>query len=398
MAEVELFEEANPDIDVEPVETEWAADTFQAMVAGGTMPTVLEVPFTEIRSIIERGQSADLTEYLADSEVLSEINPAVQANASTDDGKVWGVPVFAYTMGLLYNRALFEAAGLDPEAPPTTWEEVREAAKAITDKTDAQGFQSMTLENTGGWSLVSTTDGFGGRVANADGTELTIDNAETAAVLEMYQAMRWEDESFGSNFLLNYGDANNAFASGQVGMFVQGADSYWSMVINLGMSPDDFGVAPMPQAEEGAGTLAGGTLAIVAPTASEEQTASATKWIEYSYFDRFVDEDVAVRQAKASSEAGSAVGGPELRLVSAELYDRWLGWVSEYVNVPRENYEFYLSTVEDIPLVPEPAIAAQEIYATLDPVVQAVLTREDADIDELLSEAQTTAQSIVDNQ
>lgn len=397
MNDIEQFEAANPDITVEGVETQWAADTFQAMVAGGTMPTVLEVPFTEIASIIERGQAAEVTDLLADSEVLSNLNPNVQNNVTTDDDKVWGVPVFAYTMGLLYNRALFEQAGLDPDVPPATWDEVREAAKTITETTGVQGFQAMTLENAGGWALTATTNGFGGRLANDDGTEVSVDNDATKEALEFYRQLRWEDNTFGSNFLLNYGDASNAFASGQAGMFVMGADQYWSMVVNLGMAPEDFGVAPMPQAEEGAGTLAGGTVTIISPQASEAEKAAGIKWIEYSYFERFMDEEVALTQAQADNEAGSAVGGPELRIVSAELYDRWLGWVDEYVNVPRENYDAYLSTVEDIPLVPEPAKGAQEIYALLDPVVQAVLTREDADIDALLAEAQTTAQQTVDN-
>jgi hypothetical protein len=63
--------------------------------------------------------------------------------------------------------------------------------------------------------------------------------------------------------------------------------------------------------------------------------------------------------------------------------------------VPRENYELYLSTVETVPIVPEPAVKAQEVYAALDAVVQAVLTREDADIDALLSEAQATVDAII---
>jgi hypothetical protein len=64
--------------------------------------------------------------------------------------------------------------------------------------------------------------------------------------------------------------------------------------------------------------------------------------------------------------------------------------------VPRENYELYLSTVETVPIVPEPAVKAQEVYAALDVVVQAVLSREDADIDSLLSEAQSAVQGIID--
>ena len=64
--------------------------------------------------------------------------------------------------------------------------------------------------------------------------------------------------------------------------------------------------------------------------------------------------------------------------------------------MPREHFTGYFNTVETLPLVPEPPAKAQEVYATLDPVVQAVLTREDADIDALLAKAQKAAQSAID--
>lgn len=49
-----------------------------------------------------------------------------------------------------------------------------------------------------------------------------------------------------------------------------------------------------------------------------------------------------------------------------------------------------------MPLIPEPSVKAQELYATLDPVVQSVLTEENADIAQLLADAQSTMQSTLD--
>ena len=393
---VEQFEADHPNITVEPEETVWTADTFQAMLAGGTMPTVMTVPFTDIGALMERQQVADLTDYLGDSTVLDDLNTMLLASGTDADGAVRGIPIAAYTMGLIYNRALFEEAGLDPDDPPQTWDEVREAAQAIEAGTDAQGFQAMTLDNTGGWILTTTSYGFGSTLVSEDGTTATVDNDATAEALEFYKTLRWEDNAFGDNFLLGYGDVNNNFAAGQVGMYVQGADSYINLVVNLGMDPQDFGVAPLPQADDGIGTLGGGNLAVVNPAATPEEIAAGLEWIEFRYFAQYVDEDVAVEQARTASESGTAVGYPELRIVGQESYDQWLGWVADYINVPRENYELYLSTVDTLPLVPEPSPSGQEIYATLDPVVQAVLTRQDADIDQLLADAQTTVQGILD--
>ncbi len=392
---LEEFRAEHPNITVEPEETVWEADTFQALLAGGQLPTVFNVPFTEMQGLIERQQVADVTDYAAKHESLTSINPAVNQIVESE-GRSYGIPISAYSMGLLYNRELFTQAGLDPDDPPADWEEVREAAKAIDEKTDAQGYASMTVDNTGGWVLTTTTYAFGGQMGSEDGTQATVDNEATREVLEMYRQMRWEDNTFGTNFLLNYEDANNAFAAGQVGMFVQGADNYPTMVVNKGMDPQAFGVAPLPQAPGGLGTLGGGTVAIVNPTATPEQIHAAMEWVDFRYMLRYTDEEVAKEDAEAAAKDGLAVGQPAVPVLDAEAQERYMGWIEEYVNVPRENYSAYLDTVETLPLVPEPPVKAQELYATLDPVVQAVLTREDADIDALLAEAQSTAQSAIE--
>jgi multiple sugar transport system substrate-binding protein len=390
------FTTDHPNITVKAEETVWEADTFQALLAGGTMPTVMTVPFTEIGALIERRQVADLTDFLGESEVLSSLSPTVMNVVTDAEDKIWGVPVNAYTMGLLYNRDLFTKAGLDPDAPPKTWDEVRDAARKIDAATDAQGFATMTLDNTGGWVLTTTSYAFGSTVQSEDGTKATIDNSATHEVLEFYRVLRWDDDTMGSNFLLNYDDAMNAFAAGRIGMFVQGADAYSMLVVNQGMPARDFGVAPLPQRDGGLGTLGGGSIAIVSPTASPEETAAALAWVEHNSFGRYVDSSAALAQAKADAADGLAVGAPALPVVDAETYAQYIEWISDEINVPRENYEAYLSTVEEIPLIPEPPIKAQETYATLDAVVQAVLTRENADIDQLLGEAQKTVQASID--
>lgn len=58
--------------------------------------------------------------------------------------------------------------------------------------------------------------------------------------------------------------------------------------------------------------------------------------------------------------------------------------------------EPYTENIFDQQLIPEPAVATQELYGVLDPVVQAVLTDEDADIDGLLQQADAEAQAVID--
>jgi ABC-type glycerol-3-phosphate transport system substrate-binding protein len=388
------FEKANPNIKVNPTTTKYDAQTFQALVASGKMPDVISVPFTDIQSLIARGQVADITSEIKADPQASKVNPTV-AKVAQAGGKTYGAAIGAYTMALIYNRALFTKAGLDPDKPPTTWEEVRTDAKTITDKTGAQGYAAMTTNNTGGWSLTSVSYAFGHTLESADGKKATVDNEATKKALELYQQMRWDDNSFGSNFLLNQDDVFKQMAAGNVGMMVNGSDGYNFAVTNDGMNKDDFGLAPLPQEKAGLGTLGGGSIAIFKPKATKEQISAGLKYVDWIYYRQYFDKSTAVSTAKASVADGSAVGAPGLQLFDNATNDRYLGWVKDEINVPRENYKAYLKSTTTLPLVPEPMTQAQQLYGILDNVVQAVLTNKDTDIDSLLKTTQTQAQSAV---
>src|SRR5690349_14514020 len=103
------FEKANPDIKLNPVETIWDATTFQAQAAGGQLPDVLNVPFTEPQGLIARKQVADLTKVLKDDGLMSELNPNVLKIAQDQSGNVFAVPTAAYSDGLGRGPAVREA-------------------------------------------------------------------------------------------------------------------------------------------------------------------------------------------------------------------------------------------------------------------------------------------------
>src|SRR5690606_26619016 len=133
-AQEEQFEADHPDIDVIGVEYEWKGPTFAVQLAGGSLPDVFTVPFTDAKTLLENGQLMDVTAEVEELGYADKFNPIVLEGVQDADGNVYGFPRQAYAMGLHYNRALFEAAGLDPDAPPTTWDEVREAADAIAEE------------------------------------------------------------------------------------------------------------------------------------------------------------------------------------------------------------------------------------------------------------------------
>jgi ABC-type glycerol-3-phosphate transport system substrate-binding protein len=394
---VQEFEDANPNITIEPNEWEWDAATFTTQLAGGTLPTTFEFPFTDGQALIARGQLADITAEVEDLPYAGDFNPSVLQVVQDDDDKIYGVPSQAYGMGLHYNRAMFEQAGLDPDDPPTSWDEVREDAKAIAEATGQAGYAEMTQDNTGGWILTTLTYSLGGRIQEGEGDDVSaaVDNDATKEALQMLHDMRWEDDSMGDNFLFDWGSINQAFASGQVGMYVTGSDVYNSLVTENDVKADEYGLTVLPLDGDDAGVLGGGTIVGVRPDASDAERAAAVKWIDFFYMSKLTDEDQAVADAEALTASSGPLGTPTLPIFDEEQLAESDSWIADYVNVPLEQMMPFKDHILDQDLVPEPPIEAQATYAELDTVVQAVLTDENADIDELLQRANDNVESLI---
>jgi len=393
---VDTFKKQHPTYVVTTTEDGWDAQTFSARLAGGDLPTVMGVPFTEIRGLIERKQVADLTDAVNQLGVTDVLNPQLVDLVSAD-GKTYGVPTMAYAMGLVYNRALFEKAGLDPAAPPTTWDDVRKAAQQITDKTGVPGFAQVTTNNQGGWVLGAEAASRGGSLVNDAGDKIAFDDAATTDSLTLLHDMRWKDNSMSPNGLMGALDLAQAFAGQQVGMFILQSDAYRPLTEQLAFPSVDFGFGAMPTVSKADAptTLSGGNIDIVRPDASPAQAKAAVEWIQLAELGKYTDKDAARADAQALASQGSAVAIPGLPVVNADAYTQYLSWIADLNNVPIDNFRPYLDKVAEQKVQSEPPVKGQDIYATLDPVVQAVITDQNANIDALVSDAASTAQGLL---
>ncbi|MDR0488761.1 MAG: extracellular solute-binding protein [Propionibacteriaceae bacterium] len=394
------FEKSNPDIKVTTVDYEWKATTFAADLAGGTLPDVFEIPFTDGKTLIANNQIANVNDLLAEFPYKGAFNEGVLQYGKGSDGQVYAIPAKSiYGVGLHYNRDLFTQAGLDPDQPPATWDEVRTAAKAISDATGVAGFCQMAQSNTGGWQITVDTYARGGRMetVDADGkATATLDNDATKASLEFLKELRWTDNSMGANFTYDWGSINQAFAAGQCGMYTSGQDVYVNLVDANGMSPDIYGLAMVPLEGADSGVLGGGTLAAISVNADDATKAAAVKWISYFYLGRYVDQAGAVAYTEIAVANGTPVGVPELPIFSDAALKDYQTWIEPYINVPVDQMTPFTSQIGSAKLVNEPPVSTQDVYAALDPVVQAVLTDQNADIDALLAEANVAAQREID--
>jgi ABC-type glycerol-3-phosphate transport system substrate-binding protein len=397
-ARVAEFQTAYPNITIQAEEYEWTGPTFAAQLAGGTLPDVYTIPFTDGLTLLANGQLADITTEFNKLPYAKSFNPNVLAQVQDSKGDVYGIPTAAYGSALHYNRALFTQAGLDPNSPPTTWDEVRADAKAISAATGQAGFAQMAASNTGGWQLTVATYARGGRMETQSGDKITVtaDNPATEKALAYLHDLRWTDNSMGSNFLLDWGTINQAFGAGQVGMYTSGSDIYTNLVQSQNMNPADYGATVIPLEGANAGTLGGGTIAAVNIKADAAHQAAAVKWIDFYYMQKLINKDQAVADAQTLVASNQPVGVPALPIFDKATYDTSLQWIAPYINVNQDQVKYFTGKIFDQPLVPEPKVHTQELYAALDNVVQAVLTDKNADYDTMLKDVNSQIQALVD--
>ena len=395
------FEQQNPTIKVNGVQYDWTGPTFAAELAAGTLPDVFTVPFTDGRSLGENGQLANLTTYVKKLPYFKEFNPAVIAEGTDAKGQVIAIPTAAYAQALQYNRQLFSEAGLNPNDPPKTWVQVEADAKQITQKTGMTGFSEMGAnDNTAGWILTTLDYALGGRMETGVGTKAkaNFDNPQAVQALQILHTMRWTDNDMGSNFGLSWGTSNQAFAAGQIGMFVSGSDVYTNMVQADNINPSIYGLAPIPLANnKNAGVLGGGTLAAVKPTATPAQIAAAMKWITFFYMEPLVNKQQAIRNAQTLVANKQPVGVPELPVFNEKQYATSQSWIAPYINVPLKQLALFNNGIFKETVIPEPEASTQAVYGDLDSVVEAVLTDPTANIASLLQQANATGQASIDS-
>ncbi|MFF8673456.1 ABC transporter substrate-binding protein [Streptomyces sp. NPDC015242] len=380
--DVAAFEKQNPDIDVVPHDAFPCQDpkTFDAKLAGGQMEDVFYTYFTDARHVVDINQAADLTPYVKELKSYGTLQKQLR-DIYTVDGKVHGIPRTGYSMGLIYNKALFEKAGLDPGKPPATWAEVRTAAKKIAGLGGGTvGYADYSAQNQGGWHFTAELYSQGGEVVSPDGKKATVDTPEGRAVLRTLHDMRWTDDSMGSKQLLVINDAQQMMGSGKLGMYLAAPDNIPILVKEKGADYEDIAIAPMPG---GKATLVGGDGYMVSKKASPEQIRAALKWLDHMFLtpgDGFLGDYARAKKHDAP------VGLPEPRLFTgaADAEDQRVKQAN--ANVPVENYQPFLDGNQRLEMKIEPP-HAQQIYSVLDGVVSAVLTKEDADIDRLLKDA-----------
>lgn len=204
---------------------------------------------------------------------LDSFYPALMANGRIE-GKTWGIPFQRSTIVAYYNKDMFRAAGLDPEAPPSTWDEMISMGKALT----KDGTFGLMIPSTGYpyWMFQALAIQNGKEVMSDDGLTTYFDDPAVAETLEFWQSLSTEHGIMPTG-TVEWGTLRQVFLEGQTAIM-------WHSTGNLtavkNSATFDFGVAELPANVRPGSPTGGGNFYVFEDTTPEER-AAALKLIEF---------------------------------------------------------------------------------------------------------------------
>ncbi|RIW33325.1 ABC transporter substrate-binding protein [Bacillus salacetis] len=250
-----------------------------ASIAAGDPADVIINDINSVAQRAENNQAEDLSDYF-DEDFKENFYPHLWETVEYE-GKPYAVPFNTDTRLLFYNKDAFKEAGLDPEKPPKTWDELEEYAKKL-DKKNGDDYERIGFYPL--WGSV----GADAWMVNADKGQRFIEDGEvminTPRKVEALEWVKqWKDrigedtvQTFEAEF---QNQQANPFISGKIAMWVNVGNNYTQI---KEFKPDmNFGVAPIPAySEEDKHWSSGGGFVAEIPKGADNPEAAA-EFIKY---------------------------------------------------------------------------------------------------------------------
>jgi ABC-type glycerol-3-phosphate transport system substrate-binding protein len=386
VADVATFEKAHPTITIKSVYNYPCTNlpTFTAQLRAGTEPDIFYIDFTDLPQVLTAGQAADITQYVSAKTVptLKDIVPAAM-KAVTAGKTIYGLPTSNYTQGLIYNRARFSRAGLNPNDPPTTWAQVETDAKAIAKLGNGiEGWGDYSAGNNGGWHFASYMDALGGTTVNTNNAPPTagFGNANGLAILDALHALRFTDNAMSATQGLAWGTLQAQFGAGKLGMYIAAPDDVYNVIVPTDKGNiNDIGMGPLPSLTgKPAGSLGGGNAYVFAKHDTPAQIEAGIKFVDFESLTPGQGTTFNFARLKAD---GIPVGFDEPALFDGAAGAKVGALRAKYSTINQSYYQPYVNANEASDGEP---LDAQAVYKTLDPMMLAVLTERNVNIPALL--------------
>lgn len=248
----------NPDVVIEVQVTSWSEywTKLEAAAESNTLPDLFWMHTDQILYYSEFGMLADVTDLFPYEEHYSDISIS---NAQGSDGRMYGVPKDKDNICLIYNREMFDAAGVAYPDATWTWDDLESASQAIYDATGNYGYMAYNDEQLGYHNFVYQN---GGCILTEDKTKGGFDQEATREAVKYYvnlQSYDWcPDQAYFAETT-----PGTAFFSEKGAMFLEGS---WNLLAQMSNYPDMVGkwdvavlpAAPNPVSGDGRATISNG--------------------------------------------------------------------------------------------------------------------------------------------
>lgn len=238
-------------------------------VKTGDLPDVSQVAIEYLDVFIDDSRIEPITDYISEddkNDILSQF-----WNGVTRQREIYAFPFNHSVQVLYYNKDAFEKAGLDPDKPPKTWEDVIKYGKELTKDFDGDG----TIDQ---WGILVSLEGVfgftplirqvGGEFLNDDRSKALFNSEEGVRVMELVQKMAYEYKIMPSNWTLFEG--TSAFLQGKIAMGPITCAGIKFAEDNL---PWKLGIAPLPYIENKSVLLGGAGLVIFSKSSHRRKAA-----------------------------------------------------------------------------------------------------------------------------
>ncbi|MGW3914415.1 extracellular solute-binding protein [Streptomyces sp. NPDC005070] len=266
------FEKANPTIKVKYVNVPFdqAQNKFDTAAGASGAPDILRSEVGWTPAFAKKGYFLPLdgTAALADQ---AKFQPNLIEQAKYD-GKTYGVPFVTDTLALVYNKALFEKAGI--KEAPKTWGDLKTAAATIKKKTGVDGYWGSTQA----YYAQSFLYGEGTNTVDATAKKITVNSPEAKKAFGTWQGLFSGKGLHKADTTADaYAHIQDAFVNGKVAAIVQGPWEITNFYKGSAFADKaNLGIATVPAGSTGkAGAPTGGhNLSVYAGSDKAHQEAS----------------------------------------------------------------------------------------------------------------------------
>ncbi len=245
---VKLFNDAHPNIQVEPISGK-TGDQVMTAVSGGNPPDAWSMWGGQtLAQWANTGVIVDVGEMIKSSGTDESLFYAASLELSRFAGKYYGLPIEIDPIEVYYNKDLFKAAGLDPEQPPKTMEELYDVAARLTTFDDQGNITQLGLADQWMWAEACAYM-YGGRWWDPQTGQPTANDPGNVKAWTDWAALYQKlgaDKIATFNGLQVENPLGSLFIAGKVGMAYDGD---WITQFMIRFAPEtDYGIFPLPPA------------------------------------------------------------------------------------------------------------------------------------------------------